>query len=62
VWLALAGPGGTRTKQSQFRGDRGQVRMLASYGALQLVREALGAPPLPRHFWEVGQGASPGKA
>jgi hypothetical protein len=36
--------------------------MLAAYGALQLVREALGAPPLPRHFWEVGQGASPGKA
>jgi nicotinamide-nucleotide amidase len=62
VWLALAGPGGTRTTHSHFRGDRGQVRMLAAYGALQLVREALGAPPLPRHFWEVGQGASPGKA
>jgi nicotinamide-nucleotide amidase len=58
VWLGLAGPGGTRTKHSQFRGDRGQVRTLAAYGALQLVREALGAPPLARHFWEVGQGAA----
>ena len=62
VWLALAGPGPTRVKHSQYRGDRGQVRTLAAYGALQLVREALGAPPLARHFWEVGQGASPGKA
>jgi nicotinamide-nucleotide amidase len=61
VWLALAGPEGTRAKLSRFRGDRGQVRTLAAYGALQLVREALGAPPLARHFWEVGQG-SPGKA
>jgi len=62
VWLALAGPDGTRVKHSHFRGDRGQVRTLAAYGALQLVREALGAPPLPRHFWELGQGPSPGKA
>jgi competence/damage-inducible protein CinA-like protein len=62
VWLALAGPDGTRARVSQFRGDRGQVRTLCAYGALQLVREALGAPPLPRHFWEVGHGTSPGKA
>jgi nicotinamide-nucleotide amidase len=62
VWLALAGPGTNRTKHSQYRGDRGQVRTLAAYGALQLVREALGAPPLARLFWEVDQGASAGKA
>ena len=62
VWLALAGPATSRTKHSQYRGDRGQVRTLAAYGALQLVREALGAPPLGRLFWEVDQGASAGKA
>ncbi|HWE22689.1 MAG TPA: competence/damage-inducible protein A [Myxococcales bacterium] len=62
VWLALAGPGRSLTKHSQYRGDRGQVRTLAAYGALQLVREALGAPPLARLFWEIDQGASLGKA
>src|SRR5207253_743431 len=30
VWLALAGPGGTRSKHSHFRGDRGQVRTLTA--------------------------------
>ena len=62
VWLALAGPGTNRTKHSRYRGDRGQVRTLAAYGALQLVREALGAPQLGRLFWEIDQGASAGKA
>src|SRR5205085_4238935 len=61
VWLALAGPGPTRVKHSQYRGDRGQVRTLAAYGALQLVREGLGAPALARHSWGVGRGGSPGE-
>ena len=61
VWLALAGPESTRTKLSHFRGDRGQVRTLSAYGALQLVREALGSPPLGRLFWEMHQPPS-GKA
>ena len=30
--------------------------------ANSLKEAALGAPPLARHFWEVSQGASPGKA
>jgi nicotinamide-nucleotide amidase len=42
VWLALAGPGGTRTRAALYRGDRGQIRLQAAYGALQLLREALG--------------------
>ena len=62
VFLAVAGPGISRTKHSQYRGDRGQVRTLAAYGALQLVREAIGAPSLARLFWEVDHGASAGKA
>jgi nicotinamide-nucleotide amidase len=57
VWLALASPAGTRSKLSHFRGDRGQIRLLSAYGALQLVREALGAPPLTRSL-EVG-GVAP---
>jgi nicotinamide-nucleotide amidase len=46
VWLALASPGGTRSKLSRFPGDRGQIRLLSAYAALQLVREELGAPSL----------------
>jgi nicotinamide-nucleotide amidase len=42
VWLALAGPGGTRTRAALYRGDRGQIRLQAAYGALQFLREALG--------------------
>jgi len=61
VWFALAGPSGTRTKLSHFRGDRGQVRMLSAYAALQLVREAMGAPALGRAL-ETGHAAPPGKA
>ena len=61
VWFALAGPSGTRTKLSHFRGDRGQVRMLSAYAALQLVREAIGAPALGRAL-ETGHAAPPGKA
>ena len=61
VWFALAGPGGTRTKLSHFRGDRGQVRMLSAYAALQLVREAIGAGALGRAL-ETGHAAPPGKA
>lgn len=41
VWLALAGPAGTRTHLARYRGDRGQVRLQSAYGALQLLREAL---------------------
>lgn len=41
VWLALAGPAGTRTHLAKYRGDRGQVRLQSAYGALQLLREAL---------------------
>jgi nicotinamide-nucleotide amidase len=61
VCLALAGPGATRSKRSHFRGDRGQVRMLSAFGALQLVREAIGAPALG-HALETGHAGSPGKA
>jgi len=42
VWLGLSGPGGTRARLARFRGDRGQVRTQSAYGALQLLREALG--------------------
>jgi nicotinamide-nucleotide amidase len=41
VWLALAGPRGTVARKAKYRGDRGQVRTQAAYGALQLLREAL---------------------
>jgi len=61
VWFALAGASGTRTKLSHFRGDRGQVRMLSAYAALQLVREAMGAPALGRAL-ETGHAPPPGKA
>jgi nicotinamide-nucleotide amidase len=44
VWLALAGPGGTRSRAAHYRGDRGQVRLQSAYGALQLLREVLGHP------------------
>ncbi|HXN81083.1 MAG TPA: competence/damage-inducible protein A [Myxococcales bacterium] len=46
VWLALASPAGTRSTLSRFRGDRGQIRLLSAYAALQLLREELGAPSL----------------
>ena len=42
VWLALSGPQATSTRLAHFRGDRGQVRTQSAYGALQLLREALG--------------------
>ncbi|HEY6909136.1 MAG TPA: nicotinamide-nucleotide amidohydrolase family protein, partial [Myxococcales bacterium] len=42
VWLALSGPQGTTARLGRFRGDRGQVRTQSAYGALQLLREALG--------------------
>jgi nicotinamide-nucleotide amidase len=42
VWLALSGPSGTTARLAKYRGDRGQVRLQSAYGALQLVREALG--------------------
>ena len=41
VWLALSGPGGTRSRSVKYRGDRGQVRLQSAYGALQLLREDL---------------------
>ena len=42
VWLALSGPSGTTARRVHYRGDRGQVRLQSAYGALQLLREALG--------------------
>ena len=42
VWVALCGPDGTSARLSTFPGDRGQVRLQSAYGALQLLREALG--------------------
>lgn len=63
VWFALAGPAPTRTKLSRYRGDRGQVRMLSAFAALQLVREALGSPALAGGFFELapaGSGPGPG--
>ncbi len=45
VWLALAGPSGTTARMAKYRGDRGQVRIQSAYGALQLLREALGSRP-----------------
>jgi len=62
VWFALAGPGETRTKLSHFRGDRGQVRMISAFAALQLVREAIGSPPVGQHWSEIRHAAPPGKA
>ncbi len=44
VWLGLCGPSGTTARRVHYRGDRGQVRLLSAYGALQLLREALGPP------------------
>jgi nicotinamide-nucleotide amidase len=63
VWLALAGPTGTQAKKVHYRGDRAQVRMISAYGALQLVREAIGAPTLGRAVeTSYGYGGAPGKA
>jgi competence/damage-inducible protein CinA-like protein len=42
VWLGLSGPAGTSAKRVHYRGDRGQVRLQSAYGALQLLRDALG--------------------
>jgi nicotinamide-nucleotide amidase len=42
VWLALAGARGTAAKPAKYRGDRGQVRLQSAFGALQMLREALG--------------------
>jgi nicotinamide-nucleotide amidase len=42
VWLALCGPSGTSARRVHYRGDRSQVRLQSAYGALQLLREALG--------------------
>ncbi len=40
--------GGGRARTHRFRGDRGQVRLQSAFAALQMLREALGVPPLPR--------------
>ena len=42
VWLALSGLSGTTARRVHYRGDRSQVRLQSAYGALQLLREALG--------------------
>ena len=47
VWLGLCGPPGTTARLAKYRGDRGQVRLQAAYGALQLLREALGPTRVP---------------
>jgi competence/damage-inducible protein CinA-like protein len=47
VWLGLCGPPGTTARLTKYRGDRGQVRLQAAYGALQLLREALGPTRVP---------------
>jgi nicotinamide-nucleotide amidase len=47
VWLGLSGPSGTTAKRVHYRGDRGQVRLQSAYGALQLLREALGSSRAP---------------
>jgi nicotinamide-nucleotide amidase len=39
--IALAGPGGTRTRRFRFRGGREQVRKRACVAALDLVRRRL---------------------
>lgn len=41
VWLALCGPGGVRTRRLQFPGDRAQVRRLAAFAGLELVRRRI---------------------
>lgn len=56
VHLALEGPAGARGRRLHLRGDRGQVRTQAAYGALQLLREALAARGAPG----PGKGAAPG--
>lgn len=46
VWLAVDGPGAaTRTFRMQWPGARDQVRTLAAWWALELVREAVAAAP-----------------
>ena len=47
VWLGLSGPAGTTAKRVHYRGDRGRVRLQSAYGALQLLREALGPSRSP---------------
>jgi len=47
VWLGLSGPSGTTAKRVHYRGDRGRVRLQSAYGALQLLREALGPSRSP---------------
>ncbi len=47
VWLGLSGPSGTMAKRVHYRGDRGRVRLQSAYGALQLLREALGPSRSP---------------
>jgi nicotinamide-nucleotide amidase len=41
VWLALAGPAGTRTKLITWPGARDQIRLLASWWALRMIDEAI---------------------
>lgn len=41
VWMALSGPGATRTLHRVFRGDRDGVRRTAAYEALDLLRRAM---------------------
>ena len=43
VWLSLAGPSATSARVQHYRGDRGQVRLQSAFGALQLLREAMGS-------------------
>ncbi len=38
VWMAVSGPGGVKTRRLQFPGDRAQVRRLAAFAGLEMVR------------------------
>jgi nicotinamide-nucleotide amidase len=43
VYLACAGPDGTRVRRGSFPGDRDSVRMFSATSALHLLRRALSA-------------------
>jgi PncC family amidohydrolase len=47
VWLGLSGPSGTTASRVHYRGDRGRVRLQSAYGALQMLRQALGPSRSP---------------
>ena len=38
VWIAVSGPDGTQTRRLDFPGDRAQIRRLAAFAGLEMVR------------------------